>query len=264
MVASVRPATRFGNTATPCGCQDSPRPAAVFRCGLVFPQRVQGAAGRPVLAAGHEQFLGREPGEQLAAIGGDHDLLLDPGCGPAVGRGPVGLQREHHALFEHLGMIQRHQAAEDRLLPDRQPDAVAVLEGEGGHLVGKAELLRPRPQRDDVGGGGTRPDQRDGLVHVLAAADVGVALGAGRAGHREGAVVAGPVAQVTVQDVEEGRITGPDQPVGVHVRVRRAALAGDRVDPLHVLAAQVVEDLADQSEHSFSRTPGRRNSYSSV
>jgi hypothetical protein len=52
---------------------------------------------------------------------------------------------------------------------------------------------------------------------------------------------------VAVQDVEERRVAGADEPVAVHVGVRRAPLAGDRVDPLDVLAAQVVQDLAHQA-----------------
>ena len=51
-----------------------------------------------------------------------------------------------------------------------------------------------------------------------------------------------------MQDVEERRVAGPDDPVAVDVRMRRAALAGDRVDALDVLAAEVVEHLADQAD----------------
>ena len=51
-----------------------------------------------------------------------------------------------------------------------------------------------------------------------------------------------------MQDVEERRVAGADDPVAVDVRVRRAALAGDRVDALDVLAAEVVEHLADQAD----------------
>jgi hypothetical protein len=97
---------------------------------------------------------------------------------------------------------------------------VAVLEGEGGGLVGEAELLCAGPDLHDVGGRGAGPDEGDGLVHVLPAADVCVALGAGGAADGEGAVVAGAVAEVAVQDVEEGGVAGADQAVAVDVRVR--------------------------------------------
>ena len=122
-----------------------------------------------------------------------------------------------------------------------------VLQRERGLLVGEAELLGARPHRDDLRRRGTRTDQRDGLVHVLAAAGVRVALRPGRAAHREAAVVTGAVPEMAVQDVEERRVARPQQAVGVHVRVRRAALPGDGVDPFDVLAAEVVEHLADQA-----------------
>ena len=81
-----------------------------------------------------------------------HDqLLLDPRRLPAVGGGPERLEGEHHALLDHLRMIERDEAREDRLLPDRQPDAVAVLQRERRLLVREAEFLRawerPRPPR---------------------------------------------------------------------------------------------------------------------
>src|SRR3712207_8305932 len=41
---------------------------------------------------------------------------------------PERLEREHHALLDLLGVVQRDEPAEDRLLPDREPDAVAELE----------------------------------------------------------------------------------------------------------------------------------------
>ena len=83
-----------------------------------------------------------------------------------------------------------------------------VLQAEGGGLVGEAELPGPRPQGDYVGRGGARLDQRDGLVHVLPAADIGVALCPGRAADRERPVVARPVAVIAVQNVEERRVAG--------------------------------------------------------
>lgn len=117
-------------------------------------------------------------------------------------------------------MVERDEAAEDRLLPDGQADPVPVLEGEGGRLVREAELLGSRPDLDDVGGSGAGADQGDGLVHVGAAADVRVALGGRGAADGERPVVAGAVAEVAVQDVEEGGVAGADQPVAVDVRMR--------------------------------------------
>ena len=83
-------------------------------------------------------------------------------------------------------------------------------------------------------------------VHVLAAPHVGVAHRRRGAAHGEAPVVAGAVPVPTVQDVEERRVAGPDDAVGEHVGVRRAALAGDGVDALDVLGAEVVQPLGDK------------------
>ena len=60
--------------------------------------------------AGDEQLLGREARDHLAAVGGDDELLLDPRRRPAVGRRPEGLEREHHALLDHLGVVEARRA----------------------------------------------------------------------------------------------------------------------------------------------------------
>ena len=48
-----------------------------------------------------------------------------------------------------------------------------------------------------------------------------------------------------LQDVEERLVAGPDHAVGEVVRMRIAALAGDRVDRLDVVGAVGVEELVD-------------------
>ena len=146
-------------------------------------------------------------------------------------------------------MVERDQPAEDRLLPDAT-----------GRPRGRTAARTPPPRRGSrtpapsatattmsavVAPGRTRAMA---TVHVLAAARVGVAHRRRGAAHREAAVVAGAVAEVAVQDVEERRVAGPDDAVAVDVRVRRAALARDGVDALDVLAAEVVEHLADQAD----------------
>ena len=65
----------------------------------------------------------------------------------------------------------------------------------------------------------------------------------GRAADVEGAVVAGAIALIGLQDVEEGLVARPEDPVGEIVRVRIAALAGDGVDRLDVVGAEPVEEL---------------------
>ena len=57
--------------------------------------------------------------------------------------------------------------------------------------------------------------------------------------------------------------TRPQHPVREDMGVRVASLAGDRVDGLHVLGAEVVELLAAIPTSSFSRIPGRSARYSS-
>ncbi len=153
-------------------------------------------------------------------------------------------------------MVEGDQAAEDGFLPYGESHAVPVLQGERGRLVWETELLGPRPDRDDVRRRGTGLDQGDRMIHVFAAACVRIALGHRRAADGERAVVAGAIAQMAVEDVEEGRVAGPDEPVAVDVRVRRAPFAGDGVDALDVLAAEVVEGLADHADALVLLHPG--------
>ena len=87
------------------------------------------------------------------------------------------------------------------------------------------------------------PHQLDRGVDPLAGLLVGVALGVGRLADHERPVVAGLVADERVDDVEEGLVAGPDDPVAEHVRVRAAALARDRVDVVDVLRAEVEQEL---------------------
>ena len=83
----------------------------------------------------------------------------------------------------------------------------------------------------------------DRLVEPFAAQLVGVALRIGGAADVEGAVVAGAIAHVGLQDVEERLVARANDPVGEIVRMRIAALAGDGVDRLDVVGAHLVEHL---------------------
>ena len=51
-----------------------------------------------------------------------------------------------------------------------------------------------------------------------------------------------------MQDIEERRITRPDDPVAVNVRVWRAPLTRNRIDALDVLATQAIEHFAHQAD----------------
>src|SRR5918992_6027805 len=118
---------------------------------LVVALQRQRAADRVVRPAGDHQVLGREAGDHLAAVGRDHELLLDAGGGPAVARRPERLEREDHALLDLLGVVERDQPAEDGLLPDREAHAVAELQREGRLLVWEPELRGLRPDLDHLG-----------------------------------------------------------------------------------------------------------------
>src|SRR5262249_55907850 len=100
-------------------------------------------------------------------------------------------------------MVERDDARDDRALMDGAADAVAELQTERRHLVGKAEVLRLRPYAASLVGGDARLDQRDRVVEPFARAFVSVVLHARRAADVEGAVVAGAIAHERLQDVEE-------------------------------------------------------------
>ena len=150
------------------------------------------------------------------------------------------------AFFDLLRGVERDQAAEDRFLPYAEAYAVAVLQGEGRLFIGEAEFLGLRPELDHIRCGDSRFNDADGGIHVVPAAFVGVHHGGGRAADGEGPVVAGAIAVIAVEDIEEGRVAGAQRAVGVDVRMRAAALAGYGVDALDVLRAQIKEDLAHQ------------------
>ena len=134
----------------------------------------QRAVHGEIVRARHQQLLGREARDHFVAGFGDHDFFLDARRAPAVLRGPESFEREHHAGLDLVGMFQRNQPADHRLLPDRQADAVAELQREGRFFIGEAELLRLGPHRGDFAGGAARTDQRDGRIQIIAAALVGV------------------------------------------------------------------------------------------
>ena len=51
-----------------------------------------------------------------------------------------------------------------------------------------------------------------------------------------------------MDDVEEGLVAGPDDAVGEVVRMRVASLARDRVDRLHLVAAELIESLVRERD----------------
>src|SRR4030095_10979794 len=117
-----------------------------------------------------------------------------------------------------------------------------------GFFVGKAKLFGFGPKLDYVCRSDSRSDDTDGGVHVVAAAFVSVDHCRGGAADGEGPIVAGTIAVIAVQDIEKRRITGTKHAVGVHMRVRTAALTGDRVDAFNMFRAEIVKNFAHHSD----------------
>src|SRR6266480_579832 len=130
-------------------------------------------------------------------------------------------------------MIERVQAADDRSLVECEAQAMPKLQAEGLHLALEAEVLRFRPGFGDQVGRYTGLHHVDPRIDPFARLRVGVALTLRRPADVEGPVVAGAVAVIGLDDVEEGLVAGPDQAIGEDVRVWAAALAGDGIDRLH-------------------------------
>src|ERR1019366_2705620 len=125
---------------------------------VLFAHRGQGALHRVIVGAGDEEFVGGEARDDLVARFGDDDFFFDAGRAPAVLCGPEGFEREDHAGLDFVGVLQRNEAADDGLFPDRKADAVAVLQAEGGFFVGEAEFLRFGPDFGDFAGLTARAD----------------------------------------------------------------------------------------------------------
>src|ERR1700747_796160 len=144
-------------------------------------------------------------------------------------------------------MLKGNEAADHRLLPDGESDAMAILQGETRFLVGETELLGFGPYGGDFGGGATRPHQFDGSVQVITASLVRIDHGMGCVGDRETPVITGAVSHIGMQDVVINWVARAEHAVGEDVRMGIAALAGNRVDGFDVLRAKIIQNLADQA-----------------
>ena len=134
-----------------------------------------------------------------------------------------------------------------------ETEAVAEEQTEGLHLAGEADLFGLGPAGGDLVGRDARPYQRDRLVDPFARLLIGVLLRWRGAADIEGAVIAGAIAVIALDDIEESLIAGADQPVGEIMRMRVAALARDRVDRLDIVGAEIVEPLVGERRRSRSR-----------
>ena len=125
---------------------------------------------------------------------------------------------------------------------------MAELQGEGGFLVRKPELLRARKGLGHLPGRRPRPHAADGVIEVVAAALVRVDQPRGGAADGEGPVIAGAIAVVGVEDVEEDRVARAHHPIAIDMWMRMGALARNGVHALNVLGAEVIQGLGDQPD----------------
>jgi hypothetical protein len=154
------------------------------------------------------QLLRREKRDDGAAFVGDDDLLLDAGGGIAVRRRAISFERKDHPGFDLHRIVETHHPTDDRPLMQRKAEAVAKLKPKGRQFVREAQAFRGRPDvRDDVSRD-ARLDQVDRIVEPFAALLVRVVLGWSRAPQVERAVIAGAIALIAMQDIEERLIAG--------------------------------------------------------
>src|SRR5712691_12272432 len=210
------------------------------RCG-------QRPASSVIAYACYQQFLRWKTGNHLAPVFRNDQLFLDARRRPAIGGGPESLERENHSLFNHLRVINRDQAAENGFLPDGKTYAVTVLEREGGLFIGEAKFFRSGPELDNVSGGHPRLDRVNGPIQDFPAILVSIYLRLRSASHYKGAIVAGAITVIAVQDVEICRVTRPQGAIGKHVWMGTATFARNSVDSFDMLRTQVIQNLADQA-----------------
>ena len=195
-----------------------------------------------------QQLFRRETRDDFVSGFGDDNFFFDARRAPAVGGGPEGFQRKHHSGLDLARMIEGDQAADDGFFPDRQTNAVAVLQSEGGFFIGEAKVGGLGPDRGNLGGGAAGTNQFDGCVQIVAATLIGVHHRVGRIADRETAVIAGAVSHVGMQNVVVDRISGAEDAVGENVRMRIAAFAGYGIHRLDIFRSHVVENFADQAD----------------
>src|SRR5579871_3006461 len=117
----------------------------------------------------------------------------------------------------------------------REPHTMAELQGECSLLIGKAELLRLRPDAHHFCRGDARLDHADRLVEKLSAMLVGIHQSLRGAANGKGAVITGAVAHEAMDYVKIGRVAGAKGAIAEHVRVRTAPLTRDSVNAFHIL-----------------------------
>src|SRR5579859_4024294 len=104
---------------------------------------------------------------------------------------------------------------------------MTILQGKGCLLVGKAELLSPGPEFDHIGRRDAGLDGINGNVEQVATVFIGIHHRLRGATNGKGAIVAGAIAVVAVQDVEIGRVAWTQCAIAEYMGMRTTALAGD-------------------------------------
>src|SRR5207245_10560917 len=147
----------------------------------------------------------------------------------------VGPAPNAHPPLRRDRVSDRLDAADDRSLAQGPAQAVPELQAEGFHLTPEAKILRFRPGLCDQVGGHAGLDHIDSDIDPFSCLPIGVSLALRCPADIEGPVVAGAIAVVGLDDVEEGLVAGPDEAIGKDMWVRAAALAGAGVDRLDIV-----------------------------
>src|SRR3974390_1978597 len=108
-----------------------------------------------------DQTIGREVGDDLTTILGHDDLLLNARRPRAVLGTLPGLEREYHAFLERR-VLASITLGDDWPLPQRQANAMPVLQQKCLSFVAIAEFLRVRPHLRHLIGSNAWSDHVDG------------------------------------------------------------------------------------------------------
>src|SRR5437868_4160811 len=201
---------------------------------------------REVVRSRHHQLFCRESRNHFVPRRGHYNFFFNARRAPPVARRPECFERKHHSRHDLVRMLQRNQPADDRLLPDRQSDAVSELKRERRLFVRKPKLLRLRPHGSDFRRRSSRPYKLNRRIQIFPAALVRIAHRVRRVANREAPVVARAISHVGMQNVVVNRIARPQHAVGKHMRMGAAPLSRNGVHGLHKFRAHVVQHFAHQ------------------
>src|SRR5580700_1072119 len=208
----------------------------------------QRAIHREIVRAGNQKFLRRKPRDHFVPCRRHHDLFFDARRAPAIGGRPESFQSKHHAGFYLDRMLERYQAADHRLLPNGESDAVAILQRETGFFIGEAEFFSLRPDRGDLRRGAAGTHQFDRGIEIFAATFVSIHHRVRSIAHGEAAVIARAIAHVGMQNVVVDGVARPQHAIGKHMRMRIAAFARNRIHRFNIFRAEIVEHLTDEAD----------------